>query len=218
MYFPNRVTAGKRLADEIARKHSGSDCAVIALSDGGVMVGAQIALKLHAVIGLLLAEPVTLPLEDDALGGISQDGSFAYNSMYSPGEIEEFLMEYRSYVEEEKFTKLSEMHRLVGATGLLRKNLLRNKNVILVSDGFANGFSLDVAAEFLKPIDIKSLIIATPLASVPAVDHMHILGDEIYCSNVVADYISTDHYYDENDVPPHNVVIKAIENVMAHWK
>lgn len=218
MYFPSREAAGKVLAEEIAKKHAGKDCAVVALSDGGVVIGAQIALKLHAVITMLLSEPITLPRENDAIGGISQDGSFAYNSLYSPGEIEELLMEYRSYIEEEKFSKLAETHRLMGLGGVIKKSLLRGKDIILVSDGLASGFSLDVAAEFLKTIAIKKLIIATPLASVPAVDRMHILGDEIYCSSVVGDYISTDHYYDQQDVPPHDHIVRAIEQIMAHWK
>lgn len=218
MYFASREDAGKNLAEEIAKKHGGSDCAVVALSDGGVVIGAQIALKLHAVITMLLSEPITLPRENDAIGGISQDGSFAYNSMYSPGEIEELLMEYRSYIEEEKFSKLAQTHRLLSMGGVIKKSLLRGKNIILVSDGLASGFSLDVAVEFMKTIATKKLIVATPIASVSAVDRMHILADEIYCSSVVGDYISTDHYYDHQDIPSHDRVVKAIEQIMNHWK
>lgn len=218
MYFASRTEAGKTLAEEIARKHANDQCAVIALSDGGVMIAAQIALKLHAVLCMLLAEPINLPREPEALAGISSDGAFAFNGMYSPGEIEEFVSEYRNYIEEEKYNKMSQMHQLLGGGGLIRKDLLRNHNVILVSDGLSSGFSLDVAAAFLKPIKIKKLIIATPLASVAAVDHMHVLGDEIYCTSVVADYISTEHYYDTQDIPEHSVIIKTIEEIMAHWR
>jgi putative phosphoribosyl transferase len=218
MYFASRVAAGKMLADQIAKKHSGEGYAVISLSDGSVMVGAQIALKLHALLCMLLVEPIELPREGVPIGGISEDGSFAYNGLYSPGEIEELVGEYRSYIEEEKETKLSQMHRLLGAGGLIRKDLLKNKIIILVSDGLSSGFSLDVAAEFLKTVHYHKLIVATPLASVPAVDRMHILGDEIYCLTVIQDYITTDHYYDTRDVPSHDMIIKTIEEIMAGWK
>jgi putative phosphoribosyl transferase len=218
MYFASRTEAGQMLAGQITKRHSGEGYAVIALSDGSVMVGAQIALQLHAFLCMLLVEPVVLPREGQPIGGISEDGSFAFNGLYSPGEIEELVGEYHSYIEEEKQSKLSEMHRLLGGGGLIRKDVLEDKVIILVSDGLSSGFSLDVAAEFLKTIKYKKLVIATPCASVPAVDRMHILGDEIYCLTVIQDYITTDHYYNLNDVPPHDTIVKTIEEIVSHWK
>lgn len=218
MYFKSRVDAGQKLADLISKKYPGNDCAVVGLSDGGVMVGAQIALKLQCVLTMLVSDTIELPREDVAIAGISQDGAVSYNSAYSPGQIEEFVSEYHGLIEQEKLTKMHEMHRLMGRGGLIRRDLLRDHNVILVADGLSNGFSLDIAAEFLKPIHTKRLIVATPFASVQAVDRMHILADEIFCLNVIEDYISTDHYYDTQDVPSHDLVIKTIEQIVSHWK
>ncbi len=218
MYFKSRVEAGQQLARQIVQKYKGNDCAVVALNDGGVMVGAQIALELHCVLTMLLSETITLPREDAAVAGISQDGSVSYNQRYSPGEIDEFVSEYYHYIEQEKMNKLGEMHRLLGKGGLIRKDLLREHTVILVSDGLRDGFLLDVAIQYLKPIHTKRLIVATPLASVPAVDRMHVLADEIFCLSVIEDYISTDHYYDVQDVPSHDKVIRTIEEIVAHWK
>jgi predicted phosphoribosyltransferase len=113
---------------------------------------------------------------------------------------------------------MQDMNRLLGKGGLIKRDLLRDKNVILVSDGLASGFSLDIAAEFLKPIRIKRLIVATPFASVPAVDRMHILADEIDCLNVIEDYISTDHYYEIQDVPDHDKVVRIIEQIVGSWR
>lgn len=218
MYFASRLQAGRMLASQISKKHTGEPCAVVALSDGGVMVGAQIAMQLHCVIALLLSDEILLPREPMAIAGISQEGAFSYNHGYSSGEIDEMVGEYHSVIEEEKLTKMREMHQLMGKGGLIRQDLLKGRNIILVSDGLSSGFALDLAAEYLKKIDTKKLIVATPLASVPAVDRMHILADEIYCLSVLEDYISTDHYYDKQDVPSHETVIKTIENIVGHWK
>jgi predicted phosphoribosyltransferase len=218
MYFKSRVEAGQKLADAITKKYQGKPCAVVALSDGGVMVGAQIALKLKCVLTMLLTEPISLPREPDAIAGISQDGSFSYNKAFSPGEVEDLVSEYRGVIEQEKLTKINNMHRLVGKGGLIRKDLLREHNVILVSDGLSSGFSLDLAAEFLKPIHLQSLIMATPLASVPAVDRMHILCDDIFCLSVIEDFITIDHYYDTQDVPSHELVIQTIDKIIEHWQ
>lgn len=218
MYFKSRVEAGQKLADLVSQKYKGQPCAVVGLSDGGVMVGAQIALKLGCVLTMLLSDTIELPREDTALAGITQDGAFNYNTAYSPGQIEDFVSEYHSFIEQEKMEKMHQMHRLVGRGGLIRKDLLRDHNVILVIDGLPNGFSLDIAVQFLKPIHIKKLIVATPLASLAAVDRMHILADDIYCLSVIEEYITTDHYYDTQDVPSHDLVVKTIEQVVAHWK
>lgn len=218
MYFKSRVEAGQKLAKLISPKYKGTQCTVVGLSDGGVMVGAQIALELGCALTMLLTDTIALPREENPLAGITQDGTVSYNSAYSPGQLEDFMSEYHSYIEQEKLEKIHEMHQLLGREGLIRRNLLRDHNIILVTDGLSNGFSLDVAAEFLKPIHINKLIVATPLASVVAVDRMHILGDDIFCLSVVEDYINTDHYYDTQDVPSHDLVIKTIEQVVSHWQ
>lgn len=218
MYFKSRVEAGQKLAEQIAQKYQGEPCAVVGLSDGGVMVGAQIALKLDCVLTMLLSKTIELPRETTAVAGITQDGSLSYNPVYSPSEIESFISEYHGFLEQAKLEKLHEMHGQIGRRGLIRKDLLRDCIVILVSDGLSNGFSLDIAAEFLKPVKIKKLIVATPLASVTAVDRMHVLADDIFCLSVIEDYINTEHYYDAHDVPPHDLVVKTVSRIVAHWK
>ncbi len=219
MYFKSRTEAGTLLAAQLAKKHLGSDCAVVALSDGAVVVGAQIAAKLHCVMTMLLTEAIKLPREDVAIAGIAQDGSVTFNNYYSPGEIEEFEAEYRNLIEQEKMDKMQHMNHLLGEGVLIKRRLLKDRTVILVSDGLASGFSLDIATEFLKPIRLKKLVIVTPFASVLAVDRMHILGDEIECLSVISEYISTDHYYEtQDDVPGHDKIMHIIEQMVGKWQ
>lgn len=182
------------------------------------MVGAQIALELKSVLTLLLTETINLPREPEAVAGITQDGSFSYNENYSPGEIDELVGEYYNYIEQEKMSKLQQLHRAGGRANLIRKDLLRGRNVILVTDGLKDGFALDIAMQYLKPVNTHRIVVATPLASVRAVDRMHILADEIFCLSVLPDYISTDHYYEIQDIPPHDKVVKTVEQIVAHWK
>lgn len=206
------------LASQLVPKYRYENCAVVALNNGGVMVGAQIAAQLHCVLNMLLTEEIKLPQEPDAIAAIAQDGSFSYNEKYAPSEIDEIVMEYHSLIDQEKFSRLEHMNQLLGDNGLIRKDLLKGHNVILVADGFANGFMLDVAVAFLKPIAIEKIIVATPLASVDAVDRMHVLADELYCLSVVGEYISTDHYYDRQDVPDQDTVVKTLNNIILSWK
>ena len=56
MYFESRSQAGKILADQLVAKYRYENCAVVALSNGGVVVGEQIAAQLHCVLMLLVSQ------------------------------------------------------------------------------------------------------------------------------------------------------------------
>lgn len=206
------------LASQLVPKYRYENCAVVALSDGGVVVGAQIAAKLHCVLSLLLTEEIRLPRELEAVAGIAQDGTVSFNSTFSPGELDEIIGDNYQFIEQEKLTKLHDLNHLTGRGNTVDKRLLKGRNVILVSDGLASGFAIDLAAGFLKPIAMEKLIVATPLASVQAVDKLHITADEIYCLSVIENYISTDHYYDQNDIPPHDKIVEIIERITLNWQ
>jgi len=206
------------LATQVAEKYEHEATTIVALSDGGVMVGAQIAKKIRCPLTLLMNAEINLPREPMPIAGITASGVTTYNHAYSSGEIDEMVGEFYGYIESEKLTKMHSLNQLVGVGGTINKQLLKNRNIILVSDGLKTGFELDIAAEFLKPIAIKKLVVAVPFASLTAVDKMHVLADDLYCLSVITDYFDTNHYYDTNDLPDHDTVIKTIEQLVASWQ
>ena len=205
------------LADQLM-KYRYEDCAVVALSDGAVVVGAEIAAHLHCPLNMLLTESIKLQGESDALAAIDHQGDITYTDMYSVGELEEITAENFNYIEQQKMEKVFDMNRLLGQGGVIKVDLLRGRNIIVVSDGLLSGLSMRVAADYLKPIKTQRLIMVTPFASVAAVDQMHILADEIVCLNVMEDIISVDHYYDDNRLPPHEKIVQIIEDIILRWK
>jgi putative phosphoribosyl transferase len=218
MYFENREQAGRALAAELMDKYRYENCVVVALSDGAVIVGEQIAKALHCLLTMLLIENIEVPGEGESFGGMSQTGSFTYNGMFSAGEIEEYNSEYHGYLEEKKQQAFQHLNRLLGDGGLLDNDMLRDHVVILVADGLDTGMSLDIAADFLKPIRIDRLVITTPVATIQAVDKMHILADELHVLDVKENYLGTDHYYDHNDIPSHENTIAKINQIVLNWR
>lgn len=215
-YFDNRQQAGKIIADKLS-DHAKENCVVVSLSEGGVVIGAEIAKHLHTALFLLVMEDVDLPGEQKPIATMSAAGTFTYNNEYSTGELEELSNDYRSVIEEKRILAFHKLNRIGDDEADIPKKLLKNHTVIMVSDGFRNGLSLDVAADFLKPIKTRSIIVATPVASVPAVDKMHLLADEICCLNVVEEYIETDHYYQDNKLPEHKEIVEAMKNIILNW-
>lgn len=217
MYFNNRVEAGNKLA-HLLDKYKGEQCTVVALSDGGVVVGAQIASHLGCALTMLLAEPINAPGEPEAVASINQDGGYSSNAAWSAGQLEEFDMEYHQLFEQIKMERLADMHRLLGREGLISKKMLKGRTVIIASDGLGSGFSIDAAMLYLKTIKLKRLVIVSPVASLNAVDRMHILGDEIFCLGVVDNFMGSNHYYEDNQLPSHETIIDSISSIVDQWK
>jgi predicted phosphoribosyltransferase len=218
MYFESRAQAGQLLAEQLAPIYRYENCAVVALSDGAVQVGEQIAGALHCILTMLLIEDIEVPGESLSFGGVSQNGGFTYNGMFSAGEVEEYASEFHGYLEEQKREAFQKINRLLGDGGIIDSDMLRDHVVILVADGLDNGASLDVAVDFLKPIRIQKLVVATPIATVGAVDKLHIVADELHVLDVKENFMGINHYYEQNDIPSHEDTIAKINQIVLNWR
>jgi len=218
MYFENREQAGKILADELAKQYRYEDCAVVALSDGGVVVGEQIAKSLHCILNMLIVEDIEVPGEGISLGSITQDGEFTSSSSLSDGEVDYYSSEYHGFLEEQKREAFQRINRLIGDGGVIDASFLRDRVIILASDCMDSSSSLDAAVQFLKPIRIKKLIIATPIATIQVVDKLHVAADELHILDVKTNFMGADHYYDQNDVPSREESISKINQIILNWR
>lgn len=218
MYFENRAQAGYLLATKLYDRYRYENCVVVALSDGAVLVGEQIAEALHCVLTMVLIEDIPVPGESLSFGGVSQGGNFTYNSAFSTGEVDEYNSEFHGYLEEQKREAFQKINRLLGDGGVIDKDMLRDHTVILVADGINSGIELDVAIDFLKPIRIQKLVIATPVASVQAVDKLHVTADELQVLDVKENFMGVDHYYESNDIPSHQETIAKINEIVLNWR
>lgn len=218
MYFESRIHAGQQLAAQLFEKYRYENCAVVALSDGGVMVGEQIAAQLHCVLTMLLVEDIEVPGESVSFGGVSQTGNFTFNSEFSSGEIDEYASEFHGYLDDQKRQAFQRINRLLGEGGLIDYDLLRDHTIILVNDGFSDSTVLDVAMEFLKRVRINRLVIAAPVASEGAIDRLHVMADELHILDVKVNYFDTNHYYTVNEIPSHEETVDKINKIILNWR
>lgn len=214
MYFASRVQAGRMLASRLVDKYKDKQTVVLALDDGGVVVALQISQQLNCPLMLLSSSEIMLPREPTAIAGITDNGVFSYNHSYSDGEIDELAGEYFHLIEQEKLTEMHILNHLQGSGHTTDIERIRQSDIIIVSEGLKTGFKLDLASQFLKPIETGKIVVAVPFASVQAVDRMHVMADDLYCLSVVSDYIDTDHYYDQKDVPDHEIIIGTIQELL----
>ncbi len=217
MYFQSRAQAGEQLAARLM-PYRYENCAVVALNKGGVAVGEPIAASLHAVLSLFLSEKIGIPGEDVTIGTVDQGGGFTYNQQMSEGEVDDYYSEFHGYIDDQKREQFQHINRLLIDGGALEVDKLREHVVILVADGLQSTSMLDAVSEFLKPVTLKRLIVAVPIASVAVVDRMHIMADELHCLAVTDNYLDTGHYYDTDDTPTQEQAIEKINNIILRWR
>lgn len=218
MYFESRQQAGQLLAARLEPDYRYENCVVVALNDGGVMVGEEIASSLHCPLSLLISEDIPVPGEGLSFGSVSQTGNFAYNSSFSSGEIDEYTSEFHGYLEDQKRESYQRINRLLVDGGTIDSDMLWERCVILTADAITTGSMLDVALAFMKPIKIQRLIVASPIVTVEVVDVLHTRADELHILDVRENFITVDHYYAVNEMPSHADIVKKISQMVLNWQ
>src|SRR5213594_1502322 len=75
MLFEDRFEAGRQLASELGEFANRNDVVVLALPRGGVPVGYEVAMALHAPLDVFLVRKLGLPgYEELAMGAIATGG------------------------------------------------------------------------------------------------------------------------------------------------
>lgn len=218
VYFEDRRQAGQMLTAELIHKYRYEDCAVVALNDGGVLVGEPIAQTLHSILTMIIAENIEIPGENITIGSVSQGGSFVYNSNLTSFEIQDYMGEFFHVIDESRRIAFQKINRLMGDGGAFDRKLLQNRNIILVADGLNNASVVGAAMEYLKPVKVKKLIVALPIATPSVVDFVHVKADEVHILDVKDNYLGTDHYYSDNHIPRTEEIVKALNNLILNWQ
>lgn len=216
MYFIDRAEAGEKLAERLSA-YRYQDTAVMALSAGGVLVGEQIARRLHSTLSLLVIANIDLPGDNLTVGTVDHTGLFTYNELMPAGELEEIVSEMHQWIEEAKLRKLYEMTSLVGEHGLSDPNQLAHRNVIIVTDGIKNGLSFLAARHFLKRIRTVSIVAAIPVAPYDALEAVRPLVDEMFYLSAPTNFIEVGHYYNDDCQVQVADVLGRIDNMVKHW-
>ena len=217
MYFHDRAEAGDLLANQLTN-YRYENTVVLALSPGGVLVGEQIARRLHTMLLLLVTERISAPGDDSlVLGTIDQAGIYTTNSLIAAGQMEEYMEDMRGWVEEEKMHKLYEMATAVNGDGLADINQIRGRNVIIATDGVKNGLSFDAARHFLGKVHVEKTIGAIPVGPAEVIDRLSHQLDELHYLNIPDDFFSVSHYYTDESKVSAERVNDALDKVVTRW-
>jgi putative phosphoribosyl transferase len=208
-YFKNRTQAGYELSKQLTR-YRDSLTVIVSLSESGISVATAIAEKLHLPVGLLATKEVRLPWrEAPIVGSVDNTGRYNRNEALGKAFLEEFEIEYHNYIDQEKIRAIHEIN-MMHVSNVMTYSHLKDKAIIITSDGLNDVRPINETINYLKPVRITRLIAALPVATIGVIDKLHVAVDEIHCLDVKNNYVSTDHYYENEDEIEYDQKLSAL--------
>lgn len=194
MRFTNREEAGKLLAEQIKKELPDLDkenTIILAIPRGGVPVAYQVAQELNIPFSLIVTKKLA-PLSDPeaAFGAIATDGTYIVDSelmKYMGVSQEEFLIVKQKALEE----AIKKEKKYIST-----KPNINGKDIVVIDDGIATGYTAIVAAMHLRKHGAKKVILAIPVCPADSAKRVLRYFDEIVCYHKVDSlYFAVGAYY-----------------------
>jgi len=210
MLFKNRKDAGIKLAQAL-EKYKDEDAIVLALPRGGVVLGEEIANKLHAPLDILLTKKIGHPMNSEyAICAITEDGDPICNSAevknVDPEWLAEEIRKVRSEIKRRR-------KMFLGGKAL---QPVEGKTVIIADDGIATGLTMIAAIDEIKKRKPKRLVIAIPVTPYDTAQRLMSMVDELVSLDIDPNYRGAvgAYYEDFTQVEDSEVIsiLKSFEN------
>lgn len=172
--FTDRLDAGRRLAELYDGPRD--EVVVLGIARGGIPVGYPIATDLDAVLDVVTARKLPIPWSPEmGFGAIAPDGSLVLNEelmpslRLSPEEIDSIAKQV-----------LAEVRRreLVYRGGRAAAEVA-GRNVILVDDGLATGYTMIASIEMMKNQGAAYLTVAVPVSPADTARRVEAMTDRL---------------------------------------
>jgi len=173
--FNNRYDAGRQLAGKLS-EYKGQSVIVLAIPNGGVHIGLEVALALEADLDLVISRKIPLPLNPEAgFGAVVDDGTAILNDEVvkrmglTPHQINYQINQVRADIRQRSL--------------LYRKDkplaVVSGRTVIIVDDGLATGFTMRAAVESVRHRHPASIVVAIPATSAGALEQVGEVADRV---------------------------------------
>ncbi len=213
--FRDRVDAGRRLAEELARRgYSGGGAIVLALPRGGVVVGYEVAKALGAELEVLVSRKLGSPGNPElGVGAIAEDGSLYLNQ-----DLINKLGVSSDYLSKEIENQLSELRRRVKLyRGDKPIPSLEGRIAILVDDGLATGATIFASIEMVKKMKPSKLVVAVPVAPEETIVEVEKLVDDVVCLATPFPFFAIGQFYEDFSQTSDEEVL-ALLNAARRWR
>lgn len=179
--FKDRFEAGRYLAKMMKGKITTENTIVLAIPSGGVPVASEIARAFSLPLELLIVRKIQIPGNTEAgFGSIGPD----FEVILDENLIKKLRLTKDQIDKQIEFTK----ETLKKRNEIMREGKdfpdIKGKNIILVDDGLASGYTMEESIRFVKRKGCASIIISVPTAPLDTINKLLNKVDIIFCANV----------------------------------
>jgi len=159
--FPNRVEAGRQLAQKLEKYAGRDDVIVLGLPRGGVPVANEVAKHLGAPLDVFIVRKLGVPgFEELAAGAIASGGVRVLNE-----DVMRAIPHADQAIETVTARETAELQR---REQIYREDRapqeLRDRIAILVDDGLATGATMRAAIKALRQRETAKIVVAVPVS------------------------------------------------------
>jgi predicted phosphoribosyltransferase len=192
MRFASRQDAGRQLGQHLHKQGVEVDL-VLGLPRGGVVVAAEVALRLQRPLDVLVVRKIGHPWHRE----------FAVGALAEPDVViidEATLVEVpvpRGQLDKVVAEEITRLHEYCSHFHGSDSPVLQNKGVLLVDDGLATGATAEAAVLSAKRQGARRVTVAAPVASTSAVERLRRVVEEVVTLVVDRGFEAVGQYYDE---------------------
>ncbi|MBI4296595.1 MAG: phosphoribosyl transferase [Chloroflexi bacterium] len=212
--FESRRDAGRQLAARLSQ-YDGKPVVVLAIPNGGVPVGLEVAGALKADFDVIVCRKIPMPLSPEAgFGAIADDGTIVLNPEATRKiGITEAQIEFEANKVRAEVKKRSLLYK--GNRPLVS---LTNKTVIIVDDGLASGITMQAAVESVRRRHPKEIIVAVPAASAVAIQQLEKAADKVVTCAIgtMSRFYVADFYRNWRDLAD-NEILQFLRSERPEW-
>jgi predicted phosphoribosyltransferase len=178
--FANREEAGRKLASSLGELADPTGI-VLAIPAGGVPVACAIAGELRLPLDVLVVRKIQIPDNTEAgFGAVGPDGEVLLNDRI----VEDLRLSQKEISAQVAKTRrgLQSRERKFREGRPLPD--VKDRQVILVDDGLASGYTMLTAVDFVRQNEARQVIVAVPTASQRTVHFLLPKTEVLVCLNV----------------------------------
>ncbi|NPA79549.1 MAG: phosphoribosyltransferase [Thermotogae bacterium] len=191
--YRDRFEAGEILAEHLRRRGISGDL-VVAIPRGGVAVAYPIAVSFRLPLRTVGVKKLAPPFAPESgFGAVAVDGSTVVDEGYM-----NLLGIDHDDLEEIKREALREAMEKHGKFLGVSPQEVTGKEVVVVDDGLATGYTAAAAAEYLKNSGASRIVLAVPVSSSSAYRLVGRFYDGVVCPQVVdTPYFAVGMFYED---------------------
>ena len=192
--FPNRIEAGRQLAEKLEQYAGRDDVIVLGLPRGGVPVANEVAKRLGAPLDVFIVRKLGVPgFEELAAGAIASGGVRVLNE-----DVMRAIPHADQAIEVVTARETAELQR---REQIYREGRpapeLRDRIAILVDDGLATGATMRAAVKALRQRGAAKIVVAVPVGPPDTCRQLEQEADEMMCLSTPAFFQAVGQYYED---------------------